>query len=70
MLIQQQQAMGIATIIDQIIRPNGNRQGLSVGWTVVGWISFILSESDHRSVVGQASYQRISKMPVKLHTTP
>lgn len=48
LLIQQQQAMGIAAIIDQIIRPNGNRQGLSVGWTVVGWISFILSESDHR----------------------
>lgn len=48
LLIQQQQTMGIATIIDQIIHPNGNRQGLSVGWTVVGWISFILSESDHR----------------------
>jgi transposase len=48
LLIQQQQVMGIGTIINRIIRPNGNRQGLSVGWTIVSWISFILSESDHR----------------------
>lgn len=48
LLVQQQVAMGIPEIIDRVIRPNGNRRGLSVGWTVVGWVSFILSTSDHR----------------------
>lgn len=48
LLVQQQVVMGIPTIIDRVIRPNGNRRGLSVGWTVVGWVSYILSASDHR----------------------
>jgi transposase len=47
-LVAQQERMGIPEIIDGVIEPHGNRQGLSVGWTVVGWLSFILSESDHR----------------------
>lgn len=48
LLVAQQQRMGIAEIIDAVITPHGNRAGLSVGWTVVGWLSFILSEADHR----------------------
>ena len=48
LLVAQQQRMGIAEIIDAVIMPHGNRAGLSVGWTVVGWLSFILSEADHR----------------------
>lgn len=48
LLVQQQAAMGIPTIIDEVIRSHGNRQGLSVGWTVAGWLSYILSEGDHR----------------------
>jgi transposase len=48
LLVAQQQRMGIPAIIDAVIEPHGNRQGLSVGWTVVGWLSFILSEADHR----------------------
>jgi transposase len=48
LLIAQQQRMGIPDIIDAVIEPHGNRQGLSVGWTVAAWLSFIVSEGDHR----------------------
>jgi transposase len=48
LLVSQQQAMGLDEIIDEVVVCHGNRQGLSVGWTVIGWLSFILSESDHR----------------------
>ena len=48
LLVWQQRAMGIPQIIDEIIQPHGNRQGLSVGWTVVAWLSFIVSQADHR----------------------
>ena len=48
MLIWQQRVMGIPQIIDEIVRPHTNRQGLSVGWTVAVWLSYILSQADHR----------------------
>jgi len=40
--------MGIPQVIDAVIQPHGRRRGLSVGSTVVGWLTYILSESDHR----------------------
>ncbi len=48
LLVHQQVRMGIGQVIDEVIKSHGNRQGLSTGKTVVGWLSFILSESDHR----------------------
>lgn len=48
LLIKQQQLMGIAEIIDGVVSRHGNRLGLSLGWMVVGWLSYILSEADHR----------------------
>lgn len=48
LLVGQQQKMGLAEIIDGIINPHWRRQGLSVGQTIVTWLTFILSESDHR----------------------
>ena len=48
LLIGQQQKMGIAEIIDGVITHHWRRQGLSVGQTIVGWLAFILSQSDHR----------------------
>lgn len=48
LLIGQQQKMGIAEIIDGVIIPHHRRQGLSVGQTIVTWLAFILSQSDHR----------------------
>ena len=48
LLVEQQRQMGIAEIIDSTVARHGNRQGLSMGWMVVGWLSYILSQSDHR----------------------
>lgn len=48
LLIEQQRKMGIADIIDSTIETHGNRKGLSMGWMIVGWLSYILSQSDHR----------------------
>ena len=48
LLVQQQKMMGLAEIVDGIVRRHGNRIGLSLGWMLVGWLSYILSESDHR----------------------
>lgn len=48
LLLAQQQKLGLAELLDEQIRPHGNRQGLSIGWTVVGWLSYILSQADHR----------------------
>ncbi len=51
LLMVQQQKMGIQEVVDRVIQPHGNWQGLSVGWMVSIWLSYILSESDHRMVV-------------------
>jgi hypothetical protein len=48
LLIRQQQAMGIPQVLDTVVTPHGNRQGLSVGWLTASWLAFILSEADHR----------------------
>lgn len=39
--------MGLQPIVDAIIKPHGNRQGLSVGWTIVIWLVHILTEKTH-----------------------
>ena len=48
LLFQQQQEMGIAEIIDKEVSRYGNRGGLSLGWMTIGWLAYILSESDHQ----------------------
>lgn len=48
LLIHQQQRMGIVEVLDNVICPHGNRQGMSIGWLTTGWIGYILSEADHR----------------------
>lgn len=48
LLIGQQQKMGMGEVIDSNITPHWRRGGLSVGQTIMVWLSFILSESDHR----------------------
>jgi transposase len=48
LLVAQQRKMGIAEIIDENLEPHWHRQGLSIGQTVIAWLAFILSESDHR----------------------
>lgn len=39
--------MNLQPIIDSIIQPHGNRQGLSVGWLITVWLMHILSEQRH-----------------------
>ncbi|MFQ5344009.1 MAG: DUF4277 domain-containing protein [Anaerolineae bacterium] len=41
------QKMGLQPIVDAIIKPHGNRQGLSVGWMIVVWLIHILTEKTH-----------------------
>ncbi len=48
LLIHQQQKMGIPEVLDSVIHSHGNRRGLSVGWLITAWQSYILSEADHR----------------------
>ena len=48
LLIHQQQQMGLPEVLNEAIHPHGNRKGLSVGWLTTVWLSYILSEGDHR----------------------
>jgi transposase len=48
LLMHQQREMGIPQVLDEVIYPHGNRQGLSVGWLAAAWLSYILSQADHR----------------------
>jgi len=47
-LITQQKHMGIQSLLDKHFASHGNWQGLSLGWVAVGWLTHILSQSDHR----------------------
>ena len=39
--------MGVQEVIDSVIEPHGNWQGLSPGWVVMIWLTHILSEQNH-----------------------
>jgi len=47
-IIAHLKKMRVAELLDQHFPTNGNWQGLSLGWTTVVWLAFILSEGDHR----------------------
>src|SRR5882762_7663588 len=47
-IIAHLKKMRVAELLDNHFPPNGNWQGLSLGWTTVVWLAFILSEGDHR----------------------
>jgi len=44
------QQMGIQETLDKFVESHGNRSGLSVGWLITAWLSYIVSESDHRMI--------------------
>lgn len=48
LLLQLQSKMGIGVVISEVIRGHGNRAGMSIGALIMIWLSYILSESDHR----------------------
>jgi len=39
--------MGIQGIIDSVIKPHGNWEGLSPGWVILIWSMSVLSERNH-----------------------
>jgi len=41
------QKMKVQPIIDKVLQPHGNRQGLSFGWIIVIWLIHILREKNH-----------------------
>ena len=47
-IIAHLKKMRVAELLDQHFPTNGNWQGLSLGWTTVVWLAFMLSEADHR----------------------
>lgn len=48
LLLAQMEQMGIAALLDEHFPTHGNWQGLSLGQLTSVWLSFILSEADHR----------------------
>lgn len=48
LLMYQQKKMGIPEVLDEVIHFHGNWEGLSVGWLTTAWLSYILSQADHR----------------------
>src|SRR5262245_12207154 len=47
-IIAHLKKMRVAEGLDNHFPTNGNWEGLSLGWTTVVWLTFILSEGDHR----------------------
>ena len=56
LLLAQQEQMGLQSLVDKHFLTHGNWQGLSLGGITVIWVTYLLSESDHRlnSVQGWA----------------
>jgi len=50
LLISLQKKIGIGEVIDDVIPRHWFQDGLSIGELVVGWITYILSQGDHRKV--------------------
>ena len=48
LLLSQMQKVGLSELIDEHFEPHGNWKGLSLGKVVMGWLSYILSQGDHR----------------------
>ena len=47
-IVKMLEGMGITSQVDQFIKPHGNWQGVSGGQVVLLWLSYILTEADHR----------------------
>lgn len=47
-LLTTMKQMGLPELVDEHFKPHGNWQGLSPGAVMSGWLTYILSEGDHR----------------------
>jgi transposase len=50
LLFEFLQQMGIQETLDNVVNHHGNHKGLSMGWLATAWLSYIVSEADHRMV--------------------
>jgi len=48
LLVAQMRRMGLPVLLECNFPTHGNRGGLPVGWTAVGWLAHLLSRGDHR----------------------
>lgn len=48
LLLSQMAQLNLSELIDEHFRQHGNWQGLSVGKVVMGWLTYLLSQGDHR----------------------
>lgn len=48
LLIHQMEKLPLSTLVDEHFEGHGNWQGLSMGQVMVGWLSYLLSQGDHR----------------------
>ncbi|MGI8446953.1 MAG: IS1634 family transposase [Streptosporangiaceae bacterium] len=48
LLLAQMERMGVPRLMDEHFPAHGNWRGVSVGWVVTLWLSYILSRADHR----------------------
>ena len=74
LLLKVMKKIGLAEIINQNLPRHGNEKGLCWGWVLVIWLSYILSQGDHRKVkvrkwVNQRKYTLEKTCGIKLKET-
>ncbi len=52
LLLRMLMRMGVPDQIDRAYTPHRNWAGLSVGWVATVWLAYILTECDHRVIIG------------------
>src|SRR5436309_7271692 len=71
LLLAQMQHMKLAEVLDKHFPTNGNREGLSLGWVSVIWLTHILSQADHRmNRVQEWARQRLETLRCGSRLTP
>ena len=48
LLLNQMEQLGLSRLVDEHFEQHGNWQGISLGAVLVGWLSYLLSQGDHR----------------------
>lgn len=48
LLLSQMGQLNLSELVDEHFTQHGNWQGLSVGKVIMGWLSYLLSQGDHR----------------------
>lgn len=48
LLLSQMEQLNLSGLVDEHFKGHGNWQGLSLGKVVMGWLSYLLSQGDHR----------------------